>query len=112
MTFTATVVSALSRSRADTAGTVQFILDGSNAGSPLTLDPNGRAAWSTSSLQAGIHQIAASYIPSPDSVFLASVSPDESHVVLETFDWYLWLALLLFIIALIILFLWRYLRTA
>lgn len=50
VTFTATVVPTVTRGGGAPAGTVQFILDGSNAGNPVTLDSNGRAAWSTSSL--------------------------------------------------------------
>lgn len=109
VTFTATVVSAVSNSRPIKTGSVQFTLDGSNPGSPLTLDSNGQAAWSTSDLTAGDHRVAASYIPSTNSAYLASVSPYETHVVLETFNWYLWLAILLLIIVLIFV-IWWYLR--
>jgi lysyl endopeptidase len=110
VTFTATVVSAASSSRAITVGSVQFTLDASNAGSPVALDSKGQATWSTSSLQAGEHRVAASYIPSANSAYLASVSPYERHVVLETFDLFMWLALLLLIIV-VILIIWWYLRT-
>src|SRR4030095_6974885 len=63
VTFTATVVQKLSRGGGAPTGTVQFILDGGKVGNPVTLDSNGRASWSTSSLQVGKHQIVAQYIP-------------------------------------------------
>ena len=102
VSFTATVQPTLPRGTGAPGGTVQFVLDGSNAGDPVALDSNGRAVWSTSSLQAGKHQIVASYIPSGfgGSIFLASTSPEEIHTVI-TPEQYFWLIVLLGIIILI-----------
>lgn len=79
--FTATVAPRTSSGKGIPAGTVQFILDGSTVGAPVKLDSNGRAIWKTSSLKAGNHQVAARYIPTKGSIFLASSSLDEPHTV-------------------------------
>jgi hypothetical protein len=86
VTFTATVAPPLPRGEGSPAGTVQFILDGGKVGNPVALDSNGRAAWSTSSLRAGRHLVVAQYIPSGwgGRLFLASSSPEESHMVLTS----------------------------
>jgi hypothetical protein len=82
VTFTATVTQKLSRGGRAPAGTVQFVLDGAKVGQPVTLDSEGRAQWSTSSLQVGQHQIVARYIPTGwGGLFLASTSPVKSHTV-------------------------------
>jgi CSLREA domain-containing protein len=56
VTFTATVTSV-----ATPAGTVQFKIDGVNAGGPVTLDANGVATFVTASLTVGNHSIVADY---------------------------------------------------
>ena len=56
-TFTATVTPA---SGSGETGTVQFQIDGSNAGSPVTLSGN-TATYTTSALSAGSHTIVAIY---------------------------------------------------
>ncbi len=61
VTFTATVT-ANSGSNTPT-GTVQFALDGSNSGGPVTLDGSGNATDTEYSLTAGTHHITATYIP-------------------------------------------------
>jgi hypothetical protein len=71
-------------------------------GSPVELDSTGRAAWSTSSLQVGNHQVVATYIPpSFGGVFQASSSLAERHTVVKTYGQYFWLVILLLIIILI-----------
>jgi hypothetical protein len=111
VTFTATVVQKLSRGEGTPTGTVQFILDGGKVGNPVTLDSNGRASWSTSSLQVGKHQIVAKFIPTGwGGLLMASSSPEESHAVIAAHDLYLWLVILVIVI-LIILGIWWYLRT-
>jgi len=112
--FTATVAQKVSRGGAAPTGTVQFVLDGSQAGNPITLDPNGRALWSTSSLQVGQHQIVAEYIPAAwGGLFTASTSPAVSHTVSPEKNLYLWLVILLLLVVILIAFIiWRYLRTA
>jgi len=53
-------------------GTVQFQIDGSNAGSPMALTGN-TASYTTSTLNAGTHSVVAVY--SGDNYFAASTSP-------------------------------------
>jgi hypothetical protein len=81
VTFTATVARRASSGGGVPTGTIQFTLDDSEVGAPIELDSNGRATWKTSSLKVGNHQVAASYIPSESSVFLASSSLDKPHTV-------------------------------
>ena len=64
VTFTATVTST-----GPLTGTVQWKIDGSNAGGPLTLNA-GVATLTTAALTAGTHSITADY--SGDANFLAS----------------------------------------
>jgi hypothetical protein len=81
VTFTAIVAPNALASKGVPTGTVQFTLDGSKVGEPIKLDAKGRATWETSRLKVGRHSVAASYIPSQDSVFLASSSLEVSHTV-------------------------------
>jgi len=81
VTFTATVAPDGTAHKGIPAGTVQFTVDGSKVGEPVKLDSKGQATWETSRLHAGKHLVAASYMPSPGSEFLASTSPDEIHTV-------------------------------
>jgi hypothetical protein len=81
VTFTAIVARSASTGRSVPTGTVQFTLDGSKIGEPVKLDSKGRATWDTSPLKVGTHQVAAIYIPSEDSIFLASSSLDKRHSV-------------------------------
>jgi hypothetical protein len=55
------------------SGSVRFSIDGNTFGSPVSL-VNGEASFTISSLTAGSHNIAASYIPVENSLFLASDS--------------------------------------
>ena len=57
VTFTATVSGALGTP----TGTVQFNIDNSNVGSPVTLDGNGQATFATAILSAGNHAVSATY---------------------------------------------------
>ncbi len=72
VTFTATVSSS------SATGTVQFNIDGTAAGSPLTLT-GGQAIFSTSALSIGTHTITATY--SGDSNNLGSTSTALSFTV-------------------------------
>jgi hypothetical protein len=65
VTFTATVATVASGGPTPT-GSVQFSVDGSPYGSPVTLS-GGQAAVTISSLAVGGHTIAASYTPDTDS---------------------------------------------
>jgi subtilisin family serine protease len=85
VTFTAIVAPSASAGRRIPTGTVQFTFDGSKVGAPVKLDSKGRATWETSRLKVGIHRVAASYIPSQGSVFLASTSLEKLHSVRRCF---------------------------
>ena len=61
VTFTATVSPAQSTNGTPT-GTVQFSIDGAAVGNPVSLDANGLATLTTSSLAVGSHTVAASYV--------------------------------------------------
>ena len=69
VTFTATVTPY---SGSGPTGTVQFQIDGSNVGSPVTLS-NGTASYTTPILADGSHSIVAVY--SGDTNFMPSTSP-------------------------------------
>src|SRR5262249_50311049 len=72
VTFTATISPAAPGAGTPT-GTVQFVVDGGNAGSPVNVTTTGgvtTASFSTASLSAGTHTVTASY--SGDSHFSGS----------------------------------------
>ena len=75
VTFTATATPSGS---VNPTGTVQFKIDGSNAGSPVTL-AGGMATYSTSALAVGNHSVVAVY--SGDSNFTAGTSPSFNQSV-------------------------------
>ena len=109
--FIATVVRLKARENdgVKPTGTIQFILNGKNVGNLITLDPNGRAEWSTSSLDIGNYKIAAIYNPTNGSTFLESGSVELDHTVTKSegsvrdnYNWPLWLALAVILVILII----------
>jgi hypothetical protein len=75
ITFTATITPASSET-----GTVQFQIDGANAGAPISVS-NNTAAYITSTLDAGTHSIVAIY--SGDSTFATSTSPSLIQTVAQ-----------------------------
>jgi hypothetical protein len=81
VTFTAIVVANSSTAAGPPSGTVQFAVDGSNAGQPVTVEARGRAKWETSRLKVGTHRITASYVPGTDSTFLPSTSLEKLQTV-------------------------------
>jgi hypothetical protein len=81
VTFTAYVASNSTTPVGFPSGTVQFTVDGSNVGGPVTVDAKGRATWQTSQLKVGTRRVAASYVPGADSVFLPSASVEKIHLV-------------------------------
>jgi hypothetical protein len=81
VTFTAIVLADSSTATGPPSGTVQFAVDGSNAGEPVKVDAKGRATWETSRLKVGTHRVTASYVPGADSTFLPSSSVEKVHVV-------------------------------
>ncbi len=62
VTFTA-AVAAVAPGGGTPTGTVQFQDDGTNLGSPVTVDGSGNASTSTSGLTIGTHVISAPYTP-------------------------------------------------
>jgi hypothetical protein len=76
VTFTATVTPT---SGSGETGTVQFVIDGSNVGSPVTLS-NGTATFTTSSLSTGTHTVTADY--SGDTNFQSSQANQISQIIL------------------------------
>jgi RHS repeat-associated protein len=77
VTFTATV-STVPPGAGTPTGMVQFIVDGSNFGSPVSLS-GGSATLATSSLAVGTHTITASY--AGDTNFNASTSANLTQTV-------------------------------
>ncbi|MCY2992120.1 MAG: Ig-like domain repeat protein, partial [Planctomycetota bacterium] len=75
VTFTATVTPS---SGSDPTGTVQFQIDGSNAG-PAVAVTNGAAAYSTATLAAGSHSVLAIY--SGDGNFTGSTAASFTQSV-------------------------------
>jgi sugar lactone lactonase YvrE len=72
VTFTATVVPSVSTaSTTIPVGTVQFSIDGTPVGSPVTLDASGNATYAIATLAVGAHAVTAAYTPS-STTFLAS----------------------------------------
>jgi len=84
-TFEATVSGNLRDRKEVPTGTVQFVIDGANAGSPIKLDGRGKAAWDTSRLRVGKHRVTVHYAPSAGSTFVASSSIEEPHTVKRCF---------------------------
>ncbi|GAA0720050.1 hypothetical protein GCM10009105_29100 [Dokdonella soli] len=81
VTFTATVNRIAPTGSDVPTGMVQFAVDGNKAGDPVKLDAKGQAMWRTSGLKPGNHKVAASFLPTQRSAFLASTSPDKEHTV-------------------------------
>ncbi|HEY4608899.1 MAG TPA: Ig-like domain repeat protein, partial [Ilumatobacteraceae bacterium] len=77
ITFTATVAPATGTGTP--TGAVQFSIDGINVGVIVNLNAQGRATYSTNTLSAGSHTIAASY--SGSVVFGSSASAPFTQVV-------------------------------
>jgi hypothetical protein len=78
--FTATV-SSLNSADGTPGGTVQFVIDGSNYGAPVTLSAGGVATVTNTVLAAGSHTITATY--SGDSLHAGSASLPLTQNVLS-----------------------------
>lgn len=78
-TFTATVIRN-AKGKAP-VGTVQLVIDGKDVGAALKLDGGGHAEWTLTSLQPGVHQIAARYSPAQGTAFMPSTSLTRKHTV-------------------------------
>jgi hypothetical protein len=85
VTFTAVVVPNSLAPAERPSGTIQFAVDGSNVGQPVTVDAKGRAQWKTSELKAGTHRVTASYAPGGDSTYLPSTSLEKLQTVKRCF---------------------------
>ncbi|MGC2161633.1 MAG: protease pro-enzyme activation domain-containing protein [Silvibacterium sp.] len=72
ITLTATVAS--DSGSTTPAGTVQFVIDGANAGGAVALSSSGVATYSYTPTTAGSHTIVANYTPSNSAVSAASSS--------------------------------------
>ena len=81
VTFTATVTAPLASGPAPT-GTVQFVIDGSNAGSAVAL-ASGTATYSTSTLSLGTHTVVAIY--SGDTNYSTSTSASIAETISSGF---------------------------
>jgi Bacterial Ig-like domain (group 3) len=81
VTFTAFVAPDATAATSRPSGTVQFAIDGANAGEPTTLDAKGRATLETSRLKIGASRVTASYLPGADSAFLPSTAAEKVHEV-------------------------------
>jgi hypothetical protein len=79
VTFTATVTAA--SGTATPTGTVQFSVDGSAAGSAVTVNSSGIATYTNSALTVATHSITAVYTPTTGSVFTTSSATALSQVV-------------------------------
>ena len=79
--FTATVMPNAAGSGAVPAGDVQFLVDGRATGAPIKLDDRGQAVWRTAGLEAGVHEITASFLAAQGSAFLPSTSLGVTHTV-------------------------------
>ncbi len=77
VTFTATVTAS---SGSDPTGTVQFLIDNVDYGSPVTL-VDGTAQITTSALSAASHDIAAIYSSDSDNFADSSTNPPFTQVV-------------------------------
>lgn len=87
ITFTAVVKNkkteegiVLNADQGKSLGTVQFTLNGSRIDSPVELDANGVARWTTY-LDLGKYTLGAVYVPSKESSLLPSTSLDKDFVV-------------------------------
>lgn len=84
VTFIANVKRAVSTIGKVTSGRIQFVIDGSNAGSPVDFDANGNAIMNTSDLQLGSHEVEAQFMPSAFGERFRASSGKIKHVVSKT----------------------------
>lgn len=82
LVVTATVL-PLTRGRPTPTGSVTFLIDDVAAGTPVTLDQQGRARLATNKLPVGTHTIRASYDSGDANGYQPSTSPNLTHRVEE-----------------------------
>jgi hypothetical protein len=83
--FTASVASNSTTVTGVPSGSVQFMVDGANAGMPVAVDARGRATFETSRLKVGTHHITASFVPASASLYLPSTSAPKTQIVRRCF---------------------------
>jgi hypothetical protein len=83
VTFTAVVEQKAPDGKGTPTGTVQFFLDGAEAGEPVKLDEKGRALWTTAFAKDGTYAVTAVFTPGKGSELLPSTSNEETHTVGE-----------------------------
>ncbi|HXC20848.1 MAG TPA: Ig-like domain repeat protein [Steroidobacteraceae bacterium] len=81
--FTAFVVPYSTAATGFPSGTVQFAIDGTNAGDPVIVDAKGRAKLETSRLKVGTHRVTANYVPEAGGAYLPSTSLEKIHEVVR-----------------------------
>lgn len=107
VTFTATSMRTGFNGGGTPVGTVQFVADGANVGTPMSLDASGQAQWSTTTLTVGEHQIQAKFVSAKGwGALNASNSAEEKHEVISATHFPMWLIILLVIILVIVLLWW------
>jgi hypothetical protein len=103
ITFTAMVARKYSAGNNVLAGSVEFAVDGNNVGQ-VSLDANGRATFSTTSLEGGEHKIAARFTPDAGSTVFSSSSNEVTITVIRDApiytQWWFWVVLILILIIL------------
>jgi len=77
--FTAFVAPNASDAKVRPSGAVQFAVDGVPVGEPVKVDAKGRAVWKVSKREIDSKKVTASFVPDPDSAFLASTSLERIH---------------------------------
>jgi len=109
VTFTATSTRTGLNGGGTPVGTVQFVADGANVGTPVSLDTSGQAQWSTATLTVGPHQIQAQFVSAKGwGALSASNSAEEKHEVIAATHFPMWLIILLVIILVIALLWWLF----
>jgi len=77
----AAIVLPLSNGRPTPTGNVTFFIDNVPAGSPIKVDNQGRAHFTTNNLSVGTHKIRAAYKSDDANSYQPSTSPDITHKV-------------------------------
>jgi len=104
--FTAAVAPKVDRGGGAPTGAAQLLVNGRAMSGPIALDASGKAIWRTAMLLPGSHEVAARYLPAPETDYLPSISAVENHVILEADD--LAILRLILILLLLLFIVWVY----